>query len=376
MEDLLIRNARVVRAPGELPSEPTDVTIRAGRICDDPPSGAPVLDARGGFLTAGFWNCHVHLTEPVWAGAARAAAAKLQDGLDDMFGARGFTTVIDLASNSRDTFPLRRRIDEGDLRGPRILTATEAIRPWRGLPFYTKESVPWFLWWALPTPATSRGAARVARRQLSKGADVIKLFTGSYVARDRIRAMRPGPARAAVRAAHERDAPTFAHTSNRAGLLVALDAGIDVIAHVPDETDGTEGLLRDAAARGVWLIPTLDMFAQTVTRDRSYLAPIHDALRGFAAAGGRLLFGTDVGYLPDHDIRGELSALAECGLGIDDVLTMLTTNPSEAMGSGSGTVVCGEPADLVLLERLDTVADLASVRATIRAGTITWQARG
>jgi len=374
VSDLLITNARVLRAPGEQPSEPTTVAVRAGLISDDPVPGAPNLDAGGGVVTAGFWNCHVHLTEPTWAGAAHKDRAVLQAGLDDMFGERGFTAVVDLASNSRDTLPLRRRIDSGELHGPRILTATEAIRPWRGLPFYTKEAVPWFLWWALPAPATAWGAGRAARRQLAKGADVIKLFTGSYVERDRIKPMRPGPAGAAVRAAHDRGALTFAHTSNRVGLEVALDADVDVIAHVPDETDGTEGLLRAAADRGVWLVPTLDMFAQTVTRDRSYLDAIHDALRSFIADGGHLLFGTDVGYLADHDTRGELAALAECGLGVADVLRMLTTHPSAALGHGGGTVTVGEPADLVVLERLETVTDLAGVRATIRDGRTIWEA--
>ena len=120
--------------------------------------------------------------------------------------------------------------------------------------------------------------------------------------------------------------------------------------------------------------PTLDMFAQTVTRDRSYLDPIHDALRSFIADGGHLLFGTDVGYLADHDTRGELAALAECGLGVADVLRMLTTHPSAALGHGGGTVTVGEPADLVVLERLETVTDLAGVRATIRDGRTIWEA--
>lgn len=61
----------------------------------------------------------------------------------------------------------------------------------RGLPFYTKASVPWFLWWALPTPWTATGAGYAARRRLHRGGEVVKLFTGSYVKPDRIKAMKP-----------------------------------------------------------------------------------------------------------------------------------------------------------------------------------------
>lgn len=153
---------------------------------------------------------------------------------------------------------------------------------------------------------------------------------------------------------------------------MALDAGVDVIAHVPDTTEGTAPLLREAAAAGRWLVPTLDMFAQTVTRDRVYIDPIHASLNLFRKEDGRLLFGTDVGYLPGHDPRGELAALDACGLGVDDVLAMLTTHPAAAFGTGTGTVAPGQPGDLVLLDKLAAVTDLATVRTTIRAGQVTW----
>ena len=176
---------------------------------------------------------------------------------------------------------------------------------------------------------------------------MVKLFTGSYVEPTTVKPMRPVVARTAVRLARRGGMPVFAHTSDQVGLQVALDAGVDVIAHVPDTTEGTGPLLREAAARGTWLVPTLDMFAQTVTRDPAYLEPIHASLALFHEAGGRLLFGTDVGYLPDHATDGELAALGGCGLDVHQVLAMLTTNPAEELGAEteSGTVAEGSPAD-------------------------------
>ena len=150
-----------------------------------------------------------------------------------------------------------------------------------------------------------------------------------------------------------------------------------MIAHVPDTTEGTGPLLREAAARGTWLVPTLDMFAQTVTRDPAYLEPIYASLALFHEAGGRLLFGTDVGYLPDHATEGELTALGGCGLDVHQVLAMLTTNPAEALGAETetGTVAEGSPADLVVLSAtsLTDPLDLADVRMTIRAGRVSWR---
>lgn len=371
--DLVVRNATLIRAPGALPLPGAAIIIRDGLICDGPaPAGARELDAGGAVVTAGFWNCHVHLTEPAWSGAARKPAAQLQPALDDIFNGRGFTSVVDLGSSPLQTAALRRRIEAGGLLGPRIRTAGTGLYPGGGLPFYTRETMPRLARALTPTPRTRAGAVAASAFNRWAGAEVVKLFTGSYIEPATVKPMAPAIARAAVRIARRHRLPVFAHTSDRAGLQVALDAGVDVIAHVPDTTEGTAPLLREAAALGRWLVPTLDMFAQTVTRDRAYLDPVHASLNLFREAGGRLLFGTDVGYLTDHDPRGELAALDACGLRVEDVLAMLTTHPAAAFGTGTGTIAAGEPGDLVLLDKLATVTDLATVRATVRAGQVTW----
>ncbi len=380
--DLLISNATVWAGPDADLVPDRAVLIRSGVIESvEAMSGRrprdadlPVWDARGRVLTAGFWNCHVHLTEPVWAGAARASASRLQQALDEVLVSRGFTTVVDLASNSRDTLPLISRLEAGELTGPTVLTATEAIHPARGLPFYTRESVPWLFWWAIPTPWTRRGARRAASRQLRKGAQVIKLFTGSYVERDRVKPMDVRLASAAADVAHEHGRLVFAHTSNATGLRVALDAGVDVIAHVPDETEGTASMLRQAASDGVRLVPTLQMFAETVTTSRAYLDPIDDALRTFLDAGGRILFGTDVGYLREYDTVGELDALARCGLDSRSILRSLTMEPAAAFGRGDqGSVAPGMTADLTVLATCDpqvTPQDFSRVAAVVKTGQL------
>ena len=371
--DLVVRNATLVRAPGAVPVAGTTIVIRDGLISDAPaPAGARELDAAGAVVTAGFWNCHVHLIGPAWSGAARKPAMPLQAALDDMFNRRGFTSVVDLGSSPLQTAAVRRRIEAGELLGPRIRTAGAGIYPGGGLPFYTREGMPRLIRALAPTPRTRAGAAAASAINRWFGAEVVKLFTGSYIEPGTVKPMAPAIARTAVRIARRHGLPVFAHTSDRAGLRVALDAGVDVIAHVPDTTEGTAPLLREAADAGRWLVPTLDMFAQTVTRDRAYIDPIHASLNLFRERGGRLLFGTDVGYLPDHDPRGELAALDACGLGVDDVLAMLTTHPAAAFGTGTGAVAPGEPGDLVLLDKLATATDLAAVRATIRAGQVTW----
>src|SRR3546814_6570480 len=81
------------------------------------------MDADGGTVLAGFWNSHVHCTEPKWAGAADLPAPRLQSQLQEMLVRYGFTSVVDTGSDPRDTGPLRARIESGEIAGPRILTA-------------------------------------------------------------------------------------------------------------------------------------------------------------------------------------------------------------------------------------------------------------
>ncbi len=363
------------------------MVIRLGRIVSVVPmaelgaiaADLPVWDAGDRVVTAGFWNCHVHFTERVWATARRASASRLQAALDDMLVSRGFTTVVDLASNSRTTLALAARLASGELTGPTVLTATEAIHPAQGLPFYTREEVPRIFWWVIPTPRSPRAARRAVTSQLRKGAGVIKLFTGSYIERDRIAVMDPEIAQAAVEVAHNHDRRVVAHTSNQDGLRVALEAGVDVIAHVPDETEHTDELLRRAARTGVRLIPTLHMFASTVTGSRDYLDPIDRALRLFLDEGGGLLFGTDVGYLPDRDTTPEFAALARCGVDTPAILRSLTIEPAVLFDrADSGRVEPGHVADLTVLATSSSTlepTDLGRVAAVVKAGRLIYPDR-
>jgi imidazolonepropionase-like amidohydrolase len=126
------------------------------------------------------------------------------------------------------------------------------------------------------------------------------------------------------------------------------------------------------------MIPTLKMFGSTVTKKPAYLDPIYGIVRRFRASGGNLLFGTDVGYMPDYSTQDEFDALANCGLNYSDILRMLTVGPAERMGKATqkGSLDPGKLADFVVLgsDPASNVKAFADVRVTIRGGTILWQA--
>src|SRR5579864_8095791 len=195
------------------------------------PEGTSYLDCTGLFVTAGFQNSHVHFTEPKWAGAPQLPAAQLNGQLQQMLTRYGFTTVVDTGSSIDNTAALRKRIESGEVTGPRILTAGIPLYPPGAVPYYLKDSTPPDELKLLYQPATAADAVRDVDENIAAGADIIKLFTGSWVSKQHVVAMPLPVAQAALQEAHKHGKLVFAHPSNLEGFQVALQAHVDVLAH-------------------------------------------------------------------------------------------------------------------------------------------------
>jgi len=380
---LAIQHARIYVSPTAAPIDNGTVLIRDGLIAAvgpqvEIPAGATLLPCDHCVVTAGFWNAHAHFTQPRWAGANWKPAAALNAGLSDMFLSRGFTTVVDLGSNPADTISIRRRTELGEIDGPFIYTAGAALYPPHGIPYYLRDTLPKWIIAMMPQPQTPDEARRVVRSNLNAGADLTKLFTGSWISRGQVLPMPLAIATAAVETTHLNGRLVFAHPSNLEGARVAIESGVDVLAHAPDDTEGIgQSLFATMVHKNMAMTPTLKMFATTVTTSPKYLDPIYAEVRQFHELGGTLIFGTDVGYMTDYSTEGEFEALGKCGLTAADVLAMLTTNPAERMGAAGqkGTVTPGKLADLTVLDADPAAAltNFSRVRMTIRSGKVVYQ---
>lgn len=378
---LVIEHARIYTSPTDPPIGDGAILIRDGLITAvgadvQVPANATQVACLRCVVTAGFWNTHVHFSEAKWNFAEFKPAATLDAQLADMFLSRGFTTVADLGSNPPNTIAVRRRIERGQLNGPFIYTATQPLYPPHGIPYYL--NAPGWLAALMPQPATPEQARRVVRRNIATGADLTKLFTGSWIAHGRVLPMPVDVATAAVEQSHALGKVVFAHPSNLAGVRVAMDSGVDVLAHAADDTRGVDdALLAAIVARHMAMVPTLKMFATTVTTDPGYLDPIYTEVRAFHQLGGTLMFGTDVGYMTDYSTEGEFEALGKCGLTWQDVLAMLTVNPAARMGVAAqkGTITPGKLADLTILsaDPEENLTNFSKVQALIRSGRVIWQ---
>lgn len=380
---LAVRDATLYVSPDRPPLEHATLLARDGVITAvgsdvAVPTDATTLTCAPCTVTSAFWNAHVHFTERKWANAEWKSAAVLEAQLADMLTSRGFATVVDLGSNPRDTVALRRRIERGELAGPRIYTAGPALYPEHGIPFYVRDTIPPFLQHFMPQPESPDEAARDVVRGIDWfGADVLKLFTGSHVERGYIKPMREDIARAAVTVAHAHHQLAFAHPSNLVGVQVALASGVDVLAHAPSRTRGVDENMLATMALRTTMVPTLKMFATTVTRAPEFMAPIQHVVRRIHELGGKLMFGTDVGYMHDYTTAEEFDELAACGLSPNDILDMLTTRPARAFGVAdrTGTLEPGKHADLVVLgvDGLRDAHAFTAVDSVVRGGRVLWQ---
>jgi len=336
------------------------------------PEGAQSIDCHGLFITAGFQNSHAHFTEEKWLEAASQPPADLTAKLQAMLTRWGVTTVVDTASFLANTIALRRRIEAGEVKGPRILTAGLALYPPDGIPYYVKDEVPPDLLKLLPQPSTPQQAIARVGDNLDGGADLIKLFTGSWVERGRVLPMPVDVASAAVAESHRRGKPVFSHPSNVAGLEVALAAKVDVLAHAIEDTSGlTANHLRRMKAQHMALVPTLTLL---VGPDDHNNPDVVAEVRDYARSGGQILFGTDVGYRADYSTSREYELMARASLSWRAILASLTTTPAERFGAAArrGRVKAGMDGDLVVLgaDPARDVRAFADVRHTVRGGQV------
>ena len=360
-----IRDAVVVASDGV-------ITAIGPRSDVQVPKDARVIDCAGKAIVAGFWNSHVHFTEPVWNSAAGGPAAPLEKHMQDMLTRWGFTTVWDIGSNPANSVPLRRRIEAGEIRGPRIFLVG-SLFPKGGHPVYLPPEA------QLPMAATPEEAARMTGGYMQMGADGLKLFTGSFMGAKPVVNMDAAIAKAATDVAHAQGKMVFAHPQNRAGVDAVLAARVNVLAHtIPTEPGYTSEQLVQFKSQGTALVPTLALWTNVVREPaitERLVASGVAQLKAFAANGGVVLFGTDVGFTQLYDTTLELEFMRRA-LPAGEVLASLTTGPASYFkAEKKGRVETGFDADLAVIDG-DPIADvrnLAKVAYTIRAGRIIYQ---
>jgi imidazolonepropionase-like amidohydrolase len=366
--DQPIRNGVVVIEGGRIVAAGGKAVLRGRKI-------ARQIDCTGFTILAGFWNSHVHFFERKWAGAATIPAPELARQLEDMLTRYGFTGVFDLSSPWDNTRRLRERIESGEAPGPRIRSTGQGLLPVKpGLP----DAVMNFMG-MMKSPgaevSSAEEAAAAARKLLDDGVDGIKVFASAPS-----KSVFPeGGIQAVAAEAHRSGKIVFVHPNTGAEVLAALRGGADVVAHTTPYAGPWDGdILAAIKNRPVALTPTLTIWKYYMRHDRiaaqeQTIKTETGQLRAWIAAGGTVLFGTDLGAV-EYDPAEEYLLMAQAGMNFRQILASLTTAPAARFGESGqmGKIAAGEPADLVVLrgDPAQDVRALSHVRYTLRAGKV------
>lgn len=166
-----------------------------------------------------------------------------------------------------------------------------------------------------------------------------------------------------VNTAHENNLKVAVHAISVAGVQLAVDAGADLLIHIPIGEELPEELAQQIADQGIAVMPTLVMmkaFADSPLygfQPEDYQDAVN-AVQLLRSLNVPILVATDAnpgGFVPaivhGTDLHREMQLLAEAGLTPVEVLQSATGTAAEAFGiENVGSIAPGQPATMVLVE--------------------------
>jgi len=365
------------------------------------PAGVEMIDLREYFVLPGLIDSHVHLTTDkagveaqLWdvsasvATKAYEAAVNAKKTLD-----AGFTTVRNLGDGDGVILALRDAVATGQLPGPRILDAGVSISVTAGHMDPTLGFAEG-LHAALSTSENLcdgvESCRRAVRKQIGRGADVIKIATTGGV-NSRIGAgvgqqMFEDEARAIVETAHLAGKKVAVHAHGGDGVKVALRAGADSIEHGTLLDDEGVALFKSSGAYYVPTLSTINGYNERLAKNpEAYTGAVLEKIKwrigitgkSLAMAvprGVKIAFGTDAGVSLHGRNADEFELMVKFGMTAQQAIVAATTNAADLLGVGDqvGDLAAGKQADLIAVRGnpLEDVTVLKNVRVVMKGGQI------
>ncbi len=331
--------------------------------------GAQIIDLPGCTLLPGLMDLHSHLflhpyNETVWddqvlkeseayrtVRAVRHAEATLL---------AGFTLLRDLGTEGAGYADagLKRAIDEGVTKGPRLLIASKAIVATGGYaPMRSKYRSECCLAQGAEEASGVDEVVRAVRHQAAHGADWIKFYADYRVGPngETVPTFSIDELRAGVDTAHSLGRPVASHATGNEGMLRSLLAGVDTIEHGYGGAPQTFALMRQ---KDTAFLPTL-MAAKAISIYRgeykpgggasAHMAQAANAFRLAREAGVTIGCGSDVGVFAHGENRDEIYSMAKLGMSADEALIAATVTNAKILRRDNdlGQVAEGFLADLI-----------------------------
>ncbi len=375
-----IHAGRLIAIPGQPPRGLTTIVVENGRIVAvtdgltriEP--GVSFIDLSTKTVLPGLIDSHVHLISD--RGGEQALLADVRDDdplhayeaqLNGMKTLRaGFTTVRNLGDREGVTMALREAVKRGWVQGPRIIDAAQSISTtgghMDGRGALNDEYAA-----RLPQPEnlcdSVESCRRVVRRQIDRGADVIKIATTGGVNSGTGLATRmyEDEARALIDTAHAYGRKVAVHSHGADGTKLALRVGADSIEH---GTVMDDEIVRLFKASGAYYVPTLSTvngYIERIAKDPNAYTPevrkqidwrIGITGRSLAKAypaGVKIAFGTDAGVSKHGRNADEFELMVKWGMPPVEALKAATVNAADLLGvsAEAGTIEPGKSADII-----------------------------
>ena len=376
---IYIQAGRVMAVPGKPVLGASTIIVDGGRILSvqaghiAPPEGAALADLRDKMVLPGLIDSHVHLASDRGGEAGLLSFVReepqmnaLEAQMNGMKTLRaGFTTVRNLGDDGA-TLALREAIKRGWVQGPRIVDAASSISTTGGH-MDGRGGLNDDLVAHLPARENLcdgvDSCRKVVRRQIDRGADVIKFATTGGVNSGTGLATRmvEDEARALVETAHAYGRKVAVHAHGAEGIKLALRAGADSIEHGTVMDDEIIKLMK---VKGTYYVPTLstvngylerlaanpDAYAPDVKKQIDWRIGITgQSLAKAAPAGVKIAFGTDAGVSKHGRNADEFELMVKYGMSPVEAIKAATVNAADLLGLSAeiGTIEPGKSADLI-----------------------------
>jgi imidazolonepropionase-like amidohydrolase len=404
-ETIYIHAGHVLDVPGKAPRGPSTIIVKDGRVDQvrdghvSPEAGAQLVDLRDSFVLPGLIDSHVHLSsdragnEGLLAGFTESPQLT---AYETFWNAQktlraGFTTVRNLGDEGA-VLALREAIARGWVEGPRIVDAGQSISTTAGH-MDARLGVRDELHDAIPHENLCDGVEecrKAVRRQIGRGADVIKIATTGGV-NSRIGAglgkqMFDDEAKAIIDTAHMAGKKVAVHAHGADGVLLALKAGADSIEHGTLMDDETIRLFAKSRAYYVPTLSTVNGYLERIAKDPNAYPPevrakidyrisiTGKALEKAVPAGVKVAFGTDAGVSKHGRNADEFELMVKHGMTPATAIQAATINAADLLGLSKeiGTLEPGKRADIIAVsgDPLQDVTVLKQVGFVMKDGKI------